>query len=292
VVQLPRRINHDIIESVMANTFGNVEYTNCRDGQAELQYRLNRYYFAAKFVRNKVVLDCACNDGFGTRYLKDQKAKTVVGVDISENALNYAREMHSTKGMLYVQADATKCLSFRDNYFDVIVSFETIEHLEGYRKFLRECARTLNEKGVFICSTPNKFRDILPYGKWGYTSHAQEFSPKQFCKLIKESFLDVELYYQPTSLKDRFLGLGVRGLYLIPGGFHIKQFIKKAVLRRPTPTAARMSVPEHQLDKKYEVRRNKFFSVLPRRMIVVAKNKKVETVTDKSAASGNDSSTK
>ncbi len=265
----------------MENLFENVEYTNSRDGLTELQYRLNRYYFAAKFVRNKVVLDCACADGFGTRYLKDQKAKMVVGVDISENDLNYAREMHSTRGMRYVQADATKCLPFSDNYFDVIVSFETIEHLEDYRYFLRECVRTLNGKGVLILSTPNKFRDILPSVKWRYPSHVHEFSPKEFYKLMKEFFLDVELYDQPTSQKERFLCLGVRWFYLIPGGFHIIQFIKKAVLRKATLTTARMAVSEHQIDKKYEVRRNRFFSILTRRMIVVAKNKNIEIVTNR-----------
>jgi 2-polyprenyl-3-methyl-5-hydroxy-6-metoxy-1,4-benzoquinol methylase len=259
----------------MAQIFENVKYTNSQDGLAELHYRLSRYCFASKFVENKVVLDCACYDGFGARYLKNQEAKMVVGVDISEDALNYAKDMHSTNGILYVQADASKYLPFPDNHFDVIVSFETIEHLEDYRNFLRECVRILPEKGVLICSTPNKFRDIISYGKWGYYGHFHEFSPKEFCNLMKEFFLNVELYDQPTSLKERFLCLGVRWFYLIPGGFHIKQFIKKTVLRRPTVTAARMSVSEHQLDKKYEVRRHRFFNVLPRRMIVVAKNKKV-----------------
>ena len=177
-----------------------------------------------------------------------------------------------------MQADAMKGLPFPDDYFDVIVSFETIEHLDDYRNFLGECARTLKEKGVLIFSTPNKFRDILPSVKWQYPSHVHEFSSGEFSRLMKEFFLDVEQYNQPTSIKETFLCLGVRWFYLIPGGFHIIRFIKKTVLRRAPLTTASMAVSEHQIDKKYEVRRNSFFSVLPRRMIIVAKNKNAETV--------------
>jgi len=47
-------------------------------------------------------------------------------------------------------------LPFPDEYFDVVVSLETIEHLKKYKRFLAECRRVLKKDDLFICSTPNK----------------------------------------------------------------------------------------------------------------------------------------
>ena len=62
---------------------------------ASLQFILAKYSFAAGYVKDKVVLDVACGAGYGSRYLFDKGAKTVVGGDISPEAIKAARTLYT-----------------------------------------------------------------------------------------------------------------------------------------------------------------------------------------------------
>lgn len=156
-----------------------------------LRQHIGRYVFAAQFIEDKVVLDIASGSGYGSSYLINRGAKMVIGGDYSEEAIEYAR-LHYRKDVLYfLRLDAQK-MPFRDNSFDVIVSLETIEHLERYEDFLHGCKRVLKEDGVFICSTPNAkatFGSRDPY-------HFREFSVEEFYELIARYFAEVKLYGQ------------------------------------------------------------------------------------------------
>ena len=112
-----------------------------------------RYLFAKEFIKDKIVLDIASGTGYGSGFLKDNKAKIVIGADIDFEAVSYSRKnFHNAH---YLQSDAIH-LPFRNNFFDVVVSFETIEHLREYQKFLYEIKRVLKKTGVLIISSPNK----------------------------------------------------------------------------------------------------------------------------------------
>ncbi len=156
-----------------------------------LRLHVGRYVFAAQFVEGKAVLDIACGNGYGSRYLINKGAKKVVGGDNSEEAIEYARHHYQKDGLHFLRLDAQEML-FRDNSFDVAVSLETIEHLERYEDFLKECRRVLKDDGIFICSTPNRkvtFGSRDPY-------HFKEFSVEEFYELIARYFAEVKLYGQ------------------------------------------------------------------------------------------------
>ena len=120
------------------------------------QEHLNRYFFAAQFTKEKIVLDAACGSGYGTAYLlRNGMASRVYGVDISEDAIGYARKKYGHNRISFICADVVN-MPFSDNFFDIVVSFETIEHLENHRQYLIECKRVLKRDGLFICSSPNK----------------------------------------------------------------------------------------------------------------------------------------
>jgi len=155
-----------------------------------------RYIFAASLTRNKVVLDVACGTGYGANYIAGKGAREVVGVDISVMAANYARERFSKDNQVsFICADAIR-LPFVDNAFDVIVSFETIEHIRQYSKFLGECKRVLKEKGLLICSTPNRRIFSPNLAKPINTFHVKEFWPEEFYRLLRRYFADITLYGQ------------------------------------------------------------------------------------------------
>lgn len=155
-----------------------------------LKQHIGRYVFAAQFA-NGTVLDIACGPGYGANYLMNSGAKTVIGGDYSEQAIQYARLHYSQDGLSFLRLDAQQ-MPFRNNSFDVIVSLETIEHLERYQDFLHDCERTLKEDGIFICSTPNRkatYGSRDPY-------HFREFSVDELSELIARYFAEIKLYGQ------------------------------------------------------------------------------------------------
>jgi len=165
-----------------------------------------RYVFAADLTKNKVVLDVACGTGYGVDYMAKEGAKQVVGVDISPEAVSYGWERYGRNRKTdFVCADGLK-LPFLDNSFDTVVSFETIEHIKQYSKFLAECRRVLRQDGLLVCSTPNRriFSPDLP--KPINTFHVKEFWPDEFHRLLSRYFADVTFYGQcDVTLNDNFV---------------------------------------------------------------------------------------
>src|SRR5262245_60102507 len=107
-----------------------------------------RYVFASAFVKGMEVLDVACGTGAGTHYLTQVGGEhPCLGLDIDGPAIEYARAAY--KGCQFAQCEATN-LCVPDSSMDVVVSFETIEHLSDPMKFLSECKRVLRPGGVFI----------------------------------------------------------------------------------------------------------------------------------------------
>jgi O-antigen biosynthesis protein len=155
-----------------------------------------RYIFAASLAENKVVLDVACGTGYGGGYMVEKGAAEVVGVDISMLAVDYAQErLGRNNKASFICADAIR-LPFVDNAFDIVVSFETIEHIRQYRKFLTECRRVLKENGLLICSTPNRKIFSPSLAKPINTFHVKEFWPEEFYHLLRRYFADTTLYGQ------------------------------------------------------------------------------------------------
>src|SRR6266536_6693906 len=111
-----------------------------------------RYRFATRFVRGKRVLDIACGEGYGTAALSRAGAASVIGVDISEETCEHARRKYGVDAR---QGSADQ-IPLPAQSIDVVVSFETIEHVERPEAFLDECLRVLAPGGMLVLSTPNR----------------------------------------------------------------------------------------------------------------------------------------
>lgn len=99
------------------------------------------------------ILDVGCSDGNFTQLLaKACKAKEVYGVDISERAVNLARENGIKAFRVNVDEES---LPFEDNYFDAVYAGAIIEHLFDPDHFLDEIYRVLKPNGIFVLDTPN-----------------------------------------------------------------------------------------------------------------------------------------
>ena len=152
---------------------------------------LKRYEFAVPWCRDRAVLDAGCGVGYGTAHLAEVAA-SVVGVDRDEGAISYARERYSRPNVEFRVGDLLD-LDLADGSFDVVCSFETIEHLDDVEGFLGEVDRVLRPEGVFLVSTPRVDETTAsPENPF----HRVELSPSDFEALLGRSFREVELYGQ------------------------------------------------------------------------------------------------
>jgi O-antigen biosynthesis protein len=153
-------------------------------GQSVYEH-LHRYFFAREFCRGRDVLDAASGEGFGSAYLA-QTARSVVGVDICEEAIAHASKSYRADNLRFAAGDATR-LTCPDASFDVVVSFETIEHFDDQRSFLKEIRRVLRPQGVLIVSTPN--RDVYsPANGPVNPFHVRELTREEFVKALRAEF--------------------------------------------------------------------------------------------------------
>ena len=90
-----------------------------------------RYRFAKDFVRGKRVLDIACGEGYGAAALAKAGAASVTGVDISRDACERARRKYG----LDARTGDAQAIPVPDRSIDLIVSFETIEHVDCTGRF-------------------------------------------------------------------------------------------------------------------------------------------------------------
>jgi ubiquinone/menaquinone biosynthesis C-methylase UbiE len=149
-----------------------------------------RYRFAKGFVRGKRVLDIACGEGYGAAALAKGGAASAIGIDLSSDVCDHARRKYG----LDARPGDAQAIPLPDRSIDVVVSFETIEHVDNPAAFLRECARVLVPEGMFIVSSPNR----PVYSSEGKQNpfHRVEFDEREFADLLRATFRAVRLYTQ------------------------------------------------------------------------------------------------
>lgn len=164
---------------------------------------LDRYKHIIKYTKNKQVLDIACGAGYGTYLIaKDGEAKSVIGVDIDKDAIRYGNHRYPSENIKRFDADAT--LFSYDSKFDIIVSFETIEHVQEYNKLLENYYKNLNDDGILFISTPiTKATTINP----GNPYHVIEWNFYDFHKLVNKHFIIKEIILQNIVIKKGELNI-------------------------------------------------------------------------------------
>jgi ubiquinone/menaquinone biosynthesis C-methylase UbiE len=154
---------------------------------------LHRYALACELVKDKVVLDLACGEGYGSN-LMSEYATTVIGIDISETTVNHAASKYIKNNLKFICASAT-CTTLDDHFADVLVSFETIEHLVEQEEMMKEIVRVLKPTGILIMSSPDKkyYSDLTGHRN---SFHLKELYFNEFKVLLKKHFSKQEFLLQ------------------------------------------------------------------------------------------------
>lgn len=186
---------------------------------------IHRYYSVLeRMVGTEVVLDIACGTGFGSNMLAE-KANRVIGGDIDSSIIALNKKEWHRNNLDFQVLDATQ-LPFEDETFDILVSFETIEHSTEYEAMLNEFKRVTKSGGLLFISTPNIYVNS-PSGIVTNPFHTQEFTPEALNNLIFEKkFTDYKLLGQ---LYNRFLhqnSLTYKLAYLLESLFYMRGFRK------------------------------------------------------------------
>lgn len=128
-----------------------------------------RYEFAYKDIsENDIVGDMACGTGYGSALLSN-KAKEIIAVDISKETIKKISKRYN-----YINKIKFICLDLLNisynNYFDKIISFETIEHLEEDKiiKIFSNFYNALKPNGSLIFSVPYMQKESEQAIKMGF----------------------------------------------------------------------------------------------------------------------------
>lgn len=185
-----------------------IRYTPEKDGTYDLSAiaHLTRYLFVKNNfdLTDKSVLDFGCGSGYGSCMLSE-KALSVDALDYSGEAIHYARNTHKRDNLRFYHLDATNLKSIRKvltKQYDVIVTFDVIEHVEDYFDYLYNTTRLLKKDGVLIIGSPNRLRHFDRHKGWDI-HHVQEFTPLQWDYILKLYYGDINMYTQDFSSKGK-----------------------------------------------------------------------------------------
>jgi len=115
---------------------------------------LERYKLAQSYAKGNSILDIACGSGYASEIFIKSQAYQYLGVDINQESVDYANNRYSSNNISFIKDSI--CSFKHKNKFDVITCFETIEHVECYKKALNNLYSALEDDGTLLISSPNR----------------------------------------------------------------------------------------------------------------------------------------
>lgn len=150
-----------------------------------IHQRLFKAYVVAQEYIKGDVLEVGCGEGRGVSTMID-KAKTFTAVDKIKQAIDELQKRFPSGR--FISMNIPPLAELQNDAYDVVVSFQVIEHIEDDRLFLQEIQRVLRPGGVALITTPNR-KMSLTRNPW----HVREYLSHELGDLAKKIFSEVEV---------------------------------------------------------------------------------------------------
>lgn len=118
-------------------------------------------------LKDKNLLDLGCGFGWHCRYAREQQAKTVIGVDISEKMIQRAREMTNDPLILYIKA-SIEDIDFSNSQFDVVISSLAFHYIKSFKSVCEKVFDCLKPGGSFVFSVEHPIFTSRSEQDWYY----------------------------------------------------------------------------------------------------------------------------
>jgi len=152
------------------------------------------YLYVLPSIKNKRVLDFGCGEGYGSQILSSD-AQHVTAIDVSSETIQKAQQKYAAQHIHFQATEPVENapLPFHDNSFDVVLSFQVIEHVKDVDTYLNEIMRVLAPGGYFFLSTPNAKSRLLPFQNPWNKFHRREYTADSLTTTLHQKFRNTKL---------------------------------------------------------------------------------------------------
>ncbi len=182
-----------LLDEVQEIAFGGERVTHLYAN--DLYYaHLSIYWFASKFVKDKIVLDAGCGDGYGTHYLAEQGTKQITGIDVSRVAIDACQKHYVRSNLRYQRMDLAKIDGFDSNSIDLVFSSNALEHVASVKDFFDTCYEILTTEGEVIIAVPPVVDELSRNANISNPYHLNIWTPAQWKFALSLYFDDIQCY--------------------------------------------------------------------------------------------------
>jgi len=132
-----------------------------RENKARRMIKTLEDFLGKTKLKNLKVLDLGTSTGIIDNILAE-KFKKVVGADIDEEAVKFAKENFKKNNLEFRVEDAMK-LSFKEKSFDIVICAQVYEHVPSAKKLFSEIYRVLSPGGTCYLAAINKLWPWEPH---------------------------------------------------------------------------------------------------------------------------------
>lgn len=155
---------------------------------AAIKANLRKNKFEAEWLpkdHNAIVLDVGCGGGILLLSLWESNYKNIMGIDISNNMCEIARE-NLPKEISIINSEAIIFLRNVRSKYDLITLFDMIEHMSVDQAFqlLKRCHDALKPEGNIVIRTPNMANTLSAYSRHIDITHVQGYTEWSLFQLL------------------------------------------------------------------------------------------------------------
>lgn len=146
-----------------------------------------------KNQKNLFIADCFCGNGYGTNYISEKLNNSkVLGLDASKEAIEFANEHYGNENVFF----SNKYFPFKlpEEIFDVVISFESIEHVSDGIGMFNMMVSALKPGGIIWFSVPNENVNSLKINKHKF--HLKHYTHKEIMDTFSKGLQLEHMYGQ------------------------------------------------------------------------------------------------